>query len=101
MTPEQKLGLAIEAIRDQLVAVIECHEREEHGGEICGSERFNAIAYLAHCLSMNSSRETAKEIRRRLREYERSCAEYRKELEQRENDGYPDEGDYDDDDDSA
>ena len=73
MTPEKKLGLAIEAVRDQLYAVIRCHENEEHAGEMCPNERFNAVAYLAHCLGMNSSRDTVKELRRRLREYERDC----------------------------
>ena len=50
MSEEQRLGIAMEAVRDQLNAVIIDHEDREHGGEPCYDERFNAVAFLAHCL---------------------------------------------------
>ena len=49
--PKPKMSrhqIAMNAIADQFVAELKAHEREEHGGERCTTNRVNACAYLAH-----------------------------------------------------
>ena len=66
-----QLSIRMEAVRDQLLAVIRQHEDEEHGGEKCPETRLNAIAFFASCLEMNTRTETLRELRKRIRQCER------------------------------
>ena len=56
---KQDLPLEMECVRDQLLAAIQRHEREEHDGELCGEERLKAAAFFAHCLGLEATKHNA------------------------------------------
>lgn len=69
MDEQTRLGIEIEAVRDQLVAVIQHHESRAHAGEMCADERLNAIAYLAYALGLRPDKEAFRQIKQRLATY--------------------------------
>ena len=71
MDDDRKLALAIEAVRDQLIAVVRDHEITVHGGDECWGSRANAVAFLAHSLSVRG--EVWKYALQCRREYDAGC----------------------------
>jgi hypothetical protein len=73
---EQDLFLkaGMEAIRNQLIAALEAHDRREHQGTPCPGSRVNAVAYLAHCVGVHSDNGDAMDnLHQLMFEYERDC----------------------------
>lgn len=46
-----------EAIRDAVFELMRRHEQSEHAGHPCGMNRVGHIAWLAHCLGINSAHQ--------------------------------------------
>lgn len=85
LTPE-KMGAAILAVTDQLVAVLEAHERADHGGEICPGNRLSAVAFIAHRLGVNTFRSGWPAFVTVLKQYERDCPGCQKAIAEMEKD---------------
>lgn len=83
MTPDKFDNLSeqhcqrIQAVGDQLAAVLAQHEREEHEGEFCPTERLNALVYMA--MVLNLSPEAVAHVARTL---DTIRAEYAREEEE-------------------
>ncbi len=59
--------------RDLLLEVIAAHEDADHDGDMCPTERFNALAFLAHCLGLKPTPRTFSELDRLIRYYDHDC----------------------------
>ena len=70
MTHEE-MPVAMGAVRDQLLALIQEHERTDHGGDVCLAGRASAIAYLAHSIGVRDGAWTYAESL--LAEYDAAC----------------------------
>ena len=57
MMNNDQLIVAMGAVRDQMLAVLLDHERSCHAGAPCWGNRVSTLAYLAHCMGLDS-RET-------------------------------------------
>ncbi len=56
MIPEQNQVAAQMALaRKHLLAAIKAHEDEAHNGQVCLTERLNALAWLAHCVGLKAT----------------------------------------------
>jgi hypothetical protein len=71
MLSNEKMSVAMSAVRDQVLEVCASHEREAHGGQACMGNRASAIAFLAHCLGVRGEAwDYAEEL---LAEYDANC----------------------------
>jgi hypothetical protein len=58
-------------LRRLALAALAAHERDQHGGETCDTERVNLLAWLAHCLGLDLADDARlEEFRRRLGDYD-------------------------------
>lgn len=71
MLSNDKMTIAMGAVRDQVLAVVMAHERDDHAGQPCMSNRASAVAYIAHCLGVRNDVWTYSE--ELLAEYDANC----------------------------
>lgn len=65
---------AASALRDQMNALAEEHERRDHGGERCGSNRASLIGYLAHCIGLTNA-EVIEAATFKVKLYDANCCD--------------------------
>ncbi len=51
----REMGPHMKLARQHLLAAIKAHEDECHGGEVCDTERLNALAWLCHSLGLKAT----------------------------------------------
>lgn len=64
---------AYAGLRDRLINLVDEHERVDHGGQTCWRERYNAIAYLAHCIGIHSDEIDDSLLLDHMEKYEQFC----------------------------
>ena len=69
MEAHDRLSVAMGAVRDQLLAVIEQYERDGRNGKLSAYDRLNAVAYLAHCLGVRTNKAALLALRELMRDF--------------------------------
>ena len=54
MFDSKTLAIRGRALADQVVAFAREHEEADHSGDVCARNRVSIIAYLMHCLGLNT-----------------------------------------------
>lgn len=71
MMTNDQLTIAMEAVRDQILAVVRDHENTCHGGNICWGNRASIVAFVAHAVGARGDVwDYAKQVRE---EMDRDC----------------------------
>ncbi len=60
-------------IRHRLITLVTGHERRSHAGNVCAQTRYDAIAFLAHCLGVAASADGMAALLRSMHEYNLTC----------------------------
>jgi hypothetical protein len=72
MLTNDEMSVAMQAVRDQVLALMRDHEQRAHDGRPCWGNRSSAIAFLAHCLGFKGNAIWI-EVRQLLAEYDAHC----------------------------
>ena len=75
MLDSKELAIRGRLLADQVVAFAREHEEAEHSGDVCARNRVSIIAYLMHCLGLNTGQGQSlyAAIDELLKEYEDHC----------------------------
>lgn len=73
MTRSEKDAEVMRDIRDRLLAFLEQHETEEHGGEPCITSSFSALAYLCHAAGIRPDVISMEFLATMIAEYDNGC----------------------------
>lgn len=75
MSNDEMTG-AMASVRDQILAIVQDHERTAHAGAPCWLNRASALAYLAHCLGIHPETPPWDYVSRLAGEYDEQCGKH-------------------------